>query len=232
MKIHHWCLGALLILCHCNANAEGDREPGDSSADKPVSLTTLAEQADLVAVVQVRDTDYVYTRAFPSEGSAYLKILISYKANRPEQDLIEVYEKGLHAHECYFEDPAHPDDGRRYLVFLRIDPKDPETYLGLEQGCALEILVTANSSYALRYPAEGINLSDDLTNLASPMDFRDTHALISQESILPASRDQLLEKGLIEPQGEQFKLTHGVDLTAARRLINADALKVKPDWRR
>jgi len=68
-----------------------------------VSLSTLAARADLVAVAQVKDTDYVYTRSFPSEGSAYLKILIAYKLNKPNEEIIEIYEKGLHPNECYFE---------------------------------------------------------------------------------------------------------------------------------
>jgi hypothetical protein len=226
MKNHGWLPIALLALIHASTAA----------ADKPdataVSLSELAAQADLVAVVQVRDTDYIYTRSFPSEGSAYLKVLISYKMNLPGQDLIEVYDKGLHPNECYFEDPAHPDDGRRFLVFLRIDPGDPETYRGLKHGCALEILVREDAGYALRFPIDGITIADDLDSLAAPMTFRDEHALVGEESLLPTRRDELLSKGLLEPYQDQFKLTHGVDLTAARQLISAEALKEKPGWQR
>lgn len=197
-----------------------------------VSLTKLALQADLVAVAQVVDTDYIYTRAFPSEGTAILKVLISYKAKRADEEFIEVYEKGLHSNECYFESPEFFLEGRRYLVFFKFDLEDPELYRGLPQGCALEILVTENSSYALKYPVEGIQLEDDVDNLASEYRFEDQHALVSEESLSPANRDDLLKRGLIIPYEEQFKYTHGVDLTEVRKLIDADALNVKPSFKR
>jgi len=191
----------------------------------PTSLSELAATADLVAVAQVKDTDYVYTRSFPSEGSAYLKILIAYKHNQPDAEIVEIYEKGLHPNECYFENPTVFEEGRRYLVFFRQDPDDLENYLGLAQGCALEILVTEDNRYALKYPITGIALSDDLTALVTGYDFRDNYALVSDESLKPAIRDGLLAKGLIIPYQDKFKYTHGVDLSAARQLIDGDALK-------
>ena len=142
----------------------------------PVSLSALAAEADLVAVAQVKDTDYVYTRSFPSEGSAFLRILIAYKQNNADEEIIEIYEKGLHPNECYFENPTVLEEGRRYLVFFRLDPDDPENYRGLAEGCALEILVTGNNGYALKYPIKGIDLTDDLDKLAIKYDFRDNYA--------------------------------------------------------
>jgi hypothetical protein len=38
-------------------------------------------------------------------------------------------------------------------------------------------------------------------------------------------RNDLLERGLIIPYQGNYKYTHGVDLTAARKLISAEALK-------
>ncbi len=197
-----------------------------------ISLSELASQADLVAVAQVVDTDYVYTRAFPSEGTAILKVLISYKANRAGETFIEVYEKGLHPNECYFESPEFFREGRRYLVFFSIDPVDPELYRGLPQGCALEILVTEDSTYALKYPIEGIQLADQFDSLATEIRFNDQHALVTEESLSPANRDDLLERGLIVPYEDQFKYTHGVDLTTVRKLIDGNALKPKPQFKR
>ena len=195
-----------------------------------VSLSALAARADLVAVAQVKDTDYVYTRSFPSEGSAYLKILIAYKLNKPNEEIIEIYEKGLHPNECYFENPTVFEEGRRYLVFFRIDPDDPEDYLGFAEGCALEILVTGDNRYALKYPVKGIDLTDNLDELAVKYDFRDNYALVSEESLSPTERDDLLARGLIIPYQGQFKYTHGIDLTAARNLISTEALKPKKSW--
>jgi hypothetical protein len=197
----------------------------DGGNPTPVSLSTLAAKADLVAVAQVKDTDYVYTRSFPSEGSAYLKILIAYKYDQVDEDIVEVYDKGLHPNECYFENPTVLEEGRRFLVFFRHDPEDPENYLGLAEGCALEILVTEDNRYALKYPVTGINLEDDLDSLVTEYDFRDNYALISEESLTPFVRDELLSEGLIIPYQDGFKYTQGVDLSIARKLIGAEALK-------
>ena len=196
-----------------------------------ISLSELASQADLVAVAQVVDTDYIYTRSFPSEGTAILKVLISYKANRAGEEFIEVYEKGLHPNECYFENPEFFLEGRRYLVFFSIDPVDPELYRGLPQGCALEILVTEDSAYALKYPVEGIQLEEQFESLATEYRFNDQHALVAEESLSPANRDGLLEREFIVPYEDRFKYTHGVDLTTVRKLIGADALKPKPQFK-
>jgi hypothetical protein len=190
-----------------------------------VSLSVLAAKADLVALAQVKDTDYVYTRSFPSEGSAFLKILIAYKLNRPAEEVIEVHEKGLHPNECYFENPTVLEEGRRYLVFFRLDPEDPEIYRGLAEGCALEILVTADNRYALKYPVKGIDLADNLDKLAIEYEFHDNYALVSEETLSPAERDDLLARGLIIPYQGKFKYTHGIDLTTARSLIGIEALK-------
>jgi hypothetical protein len=198
--------------------------------EQAVSLTELATRADLVAIAQVKDTDYVFTRSFPSEGSAYLKILIAYKVNQPGEEIIEVYEKGLHPYECYFENPTVFEEGRRYLVFFRNDPEDPETYRGFPEGCALEIFVSKDNRYALKYPIEGLNLADKLDELATEYDFRDNYALVSEESLSPVERDDLLSRGLIIPYQGQFKYTHGVDLTTARKLITNEALKPARNW--
>lgn len=193
--------------------------------NEPVSLSALAAKADLVAIAQVKDTDYVFTRAFPSEGSAFLRTLITYKAARPKEDIFAVYEKGLHPFECYFENPTVFEEGRRYLVFLRHNPQDPESYRGFEEGCALEIFVTKDNRYALKYPVDGIDLSDDMASMVSRFEFRDNYAIVAEEDLSPAERDTLLAKDLIIPYQGNYKYTHGVDLTTARRLISADALK-------
>jgi len=226
MRSRRQFLGSLLIsgtlLFATGTTPANDELENDST---PLSLSELAAKADLVAVAQVKDTDYVYTRAFPSEGSAFLKVLIAYKTTKPDEEIIEVYEQGLHPNECYFENPSVLEEGRRYLVFFRVDPKDPKIYRGLAEGCALEILVDENNRYALRYPLDGFQLTDKLDELALEYDFRDNYALLSEESLSPEKRDDLLTRGLIIPYQDQFKYTHGVDLSTARSLIAAEALK-------
>ena len=207
---------ALAGAVHAAPDPQGDATPP--------SLSELAAAADLVALAQVRDTDYRRQRDIPVSGSAFLRILIAYKSDR-DDELLEVYEKGLHEHECYFPNPTVFEEGRRYLLFLRRDPDDPERYRGLPQGCALEVLVTRDNRYAVRYPASGFELNDALVDLAEPMAFADRYALVADEDLAPAERNALRAAGHIEPAGdERWRYTHGVDLTAVRGLIDPGAL--------
>jgi hypothetical protein len=217
-----------------------ETEPPEPVA--PLSLEQLAEAADLVALVQVADTDYQFTREFPSGGSAFLRVLIPYKVSRPLEDLLEVYEEGLHEYECYFPTVDVGQVGRRYLVFLTFSRDVKEQYNGLAQGCALEALVTRDNRYALKYPLEGMALSEDYTSSARAMVFADENALISDEDISPDRRNRLLEGGWLireeaspeEPDDPfspapsesevQYRFTHGIELSEARRLLGPDAL--------
>jgi len=208
-------------------NGSHDNEPPEAA---PVSLSELAMKADIVAVAQVKDTDYVYAHSFPNEGSAFLKILIAYKLNNPVEEIVEVYEKGLHANECYFENPTVFEEGRRYLVFFRLDPEDPEIYRGLSEGCALELFVTQNNQYALKYPVEGIKLKDNLEEMVSKFDYHDNYAVVSDEKLTPEIRNELLARDLIIPYQDGYKYTHGIDLTAVRSLISTEALKPRQRW--
>jgi len=233
MNKYHPVLISLLLFSSMPVADESTSSKTDVATELvPVSLSDLAMRSDLVAVAQVKDTDYAYARSFPNEGDAFLKILIEYKLNNPAEEIIEVYEKGLHPGECYFENPTVMEEGRRYLVFFRLDPQDPDTYRGLSEGCALELFVTEDNRYALKYPVEGIELTDDLDALVSKFDFHDNYAVVEEASLSPAERDELLARGLIIPHEGGFKYTHGIDLTAARNLISAEALKPRRSWER
>ena len=194
----------------------------DGSAT-PTTLEALAAEADLIALAQSRDTDYFYRRDFPVSGSAYLKSLIAYKLDR-RVDIIEVFEEGLHANECYFPETTVLEEGRRYLLFLRTDPDDPERYRGLSWGCALEVLVSSDGSYALRYPLTGGPLADQLVSLVEPINFADSYAVVSEEDITPADRDAWLSAGWLERREVGYKFTHGIPLGAFRQLINPESL--------
>jgi len=212
----------MLLFLPFSAPAQQATEP----QTPPVSLADLAGRADLVVLAQARDTDYFVRREIPVSGSAYLKVLIPYKSPddliRPG-DIIDVYEKGLHENECYFPNPTVFEEGRRYLLFLKKDPEDDERYRGMPEGCALDVLVDNNNRYALRYPVNGIRLSDSLGPLATEREFRDPYAIVGDELLLPAERDSMLKAGELvaytEPKGLQWIYTRGVDLTAARKLM-------------
>ena len=81
-------------------------------------------------------------------------------------DIIEVYEKGLHAHECYFPNPTVFEEGRRYLLFLKRTRSIRNGFAVWQRGCALDVLVDSENRYVLRLPVTGIDLSDPLYKLA------------------------------------------------------------------
>jgi len=218
----------LALLLHSVAALAGDvADP----ASAPISLAELATKADLVVLAQTKDTDYLRRRDIPVSGSAYLKVLIPYKtpkkAVQPD-DIIEVYETGLHQHECYFPNPSVFEEGRRYLLFLQIDPEDDERYRGLPQGCALDVLVGSDNRYALRFPVTGMELSDRLEALARDMAFSDGYAVVDDEAVLPEQRDAMLRAGQIKPYGgtgdRQWVYSRGVSLAAVRELMGPDNL--------
>lgn len=212
-----WIITLILLLHALPAFAE----EADDRAVSPISLADLAASADLVVLAQVKDTDYFLRRDIPVSGSAYLKVLIPYKVESPV-DLIEVYEKGLHDHECYFPNPSVFEEGRRYLLFLKKDPEDEDRYRGMPQGCALDVLVGSDNRYALRYPVTGIDLSDPLGEFAHDMRFSDGYAVINDEALLPAQRNAMLGAGQIAPfdsRGHQWMYTKGVSLTAVRKVM-------------
>ena len=196
-----------------------------------ISLAELASRSDLVVLAQARDTDYLRRRGIPVSGSAYLQVLIPYKTDQAV-DIVEVYEKGLHDNECYFPNPDVSEEGRRYLLFLQRDPEDEKRYRGLAEGCALDVLVDGDNRYAVRYPVNGIALSDSLENHAKKMTFRDSYAIVDDDALPPAQRSALLTAGQIEPfinqqsepEGRQWIFTSGVSLTTVRELIGAENL--------
>jgi hypothetical protein len=191
----------------------------------PISLSELTVRSDLVALVQVQDTDYEFTRGFPSGGTAYLKVLIPYKANRTSGGLIEVYEEGLHENECYFDAPTVFEEGRRYLVFLRSSKAFTGQYQGHPNGCALEVFVTHENLYALKFPLTGIQLADDLGSYATEVAFSDGNAYVDDEKISHAVRNDLLARGLLVRFDGRFGYTHGIDLATARTLMGPGALR-------
>ena len=208
-------LSLALLLCLSPVHAQEAGEP----VAGPVSLAELAARADLVVLAQAKDTDYLRRRDIPVSGSAYLKVLIPYKTDGP-LDILEVYEKGLHPNECYFPNPTVFEEGRRYLLFLRKDPEDETRYRGLPQGCALDVLVNDQNRYAIRYPADGIALTDPLGALAVKMKFRDSYAVVSDTELLPAARDAMREQGDVIPHSPgQWIYTRGIPLAHIRELM-------------
>jgi len=211
----HWIMKWLILLPAMGAMAV---EPG-TPAPAATSLCALAARADLVALAQVRDTDYLVRRDIPVSGSAYLEVLIAYK---PEGTggLFEVYEKGLQETACSFPNPDVTEEGRRYLVFLKKDPADPTRFRGMPEGCALDVLVAADNRYVLRYPLTGINLSGPDGSRAHETVFSDGYAVVDDDDLLPEQRNAMLSAGQIRSYREgRWIYTMGIDLAAARELM-------------
>jgi hypothetical protein len=226
------------LICLVFAMAATSMFAQDERLAPPISLADLGAKAEVIVLAQVKDTDYFYRREHPVSGSAYLKILIPYKIDKPVE-IIEVYEKGLHAKECYFPNPTVFEEGRRYLLFLKRDPGKPERYRGLAEGCALDVLVESDNRYALRYPVTGIDLADSLEDLAVEMQFGDSYAIENEDSLTSTERNNLLDAGWIvplkesnkktvpgvlgEPQIEdasrQWIYTRGIDLVTIRKML-------------
>ncbi len=211
----HWIMKWLILLPAMGAVAM------DAGAPVPatIGLAELTAKADLVALAQVRDTDYLARRNIPVSGSAYLEVLIPYKPGGAA-GLIEVYEKGLQDKACYFPNPDVTEEGRRYLVFLKKDPADPTRFRGMPEGCALDVLVAADNRYVLRYPLTGINLSGPFGSLAHETAFSDGYAVVADDELLPEQRNAMLGAGQIRPYREgRWIYTMGIDLSAARVLM-------------
>jgi len=211
----HWIIKCLLLLPAMGVAAVEHGEPAPAAT----SLGELAASADLVALAQVRDTDYLVRRGIPVSGSAYLEVLIAYKPGGTG-GLFEVYEKGLQERACYFPNPGVTEEGRRYLVFLKKDPEDPTRFRGLPEGCALDVLVAADNRYVLRYPLSGINLSWSGGSLAHETVFSDGYAVVDDDDLLPEQRNAMLSAGQIRPYSQgRWIYTTGIDLSAARGLM-------------
>lgn len=190
------------------------KEPGSPTA--AISLSQLADKADVIVLAQVRDTDYLYRHNYPVGGTAYLSILISYKGDR-STGIIEVYEKGLHPGECYFPNPTVFEEGRRYLLFLKRDPEHALRYRGLSEGCALDVLVDADNRYVLRAPVDGINLFDAPDELAVEKSFTDPYAIENEDTLSTERRIELQKSGWIRAYDSDTTDTDPTDRRSARR---------------
>lgn len=223
-------LGVTLLTCAGSIHAQQTAADMSGALEETVTLpppflAEIASAADFIGLVQVMDTDYQYQREFPTGGTAYLRVLIPYKVNRPVPDIIDVYEEGLHEHECYFPDTLPGEEGQRFLLFVRDNPEVQGQFVGMEQGCAITVLVNRDNEYVLQYPLAGLDVSDDLSGLVMPVDYADAHAVIEYEDLEVEERNALLAAGLLEElEDRTYKPTHGIPLSDFRQLIGEENL--------
>lgn len=186
-------------------------------------LAERAESSDIVALAQLDRIDYEYNRDFPVDGEAWLRPLITYRSQAPLKGVIIVREQGLSENECYFPRMAPWDERPRYLLFLVID-SETGTIKGHPDGCAIEILVTADGGYAARWPQPafgGENGRGDETLQArvEEMTFQGPMARIDASDMLIHQRRERAERDFMRLEDSTLIPTRGIELTDLRRLM-------------
>lgn len=186
-------------------------------------LAGRAATSDIVVLAQLDRTDYEYNRDLPVDGEAWFRPLITYKSQAPLSGVIIVREKGLHENECYFPRVQPWDERPRYLLFLVTD-EETGTIKGNPGGCALEILVDADGSYAARWPQPGFGGEngrgdETLQALVEEMTFQGPRARIDASDLLIHQRRERSERDFMRLEDDTLIPTRGIELTDLRRLM-------------
>ena len=203
---------------------EGSNQPSAAmtSESAAYTLTQLARESDLVAVVRVHKTEYRYTREFPSGGSAFLQVLLPYKASQ-RHDLVEVTEEGLKDNECYF--PTTPEwepGGARFLVFLK--QGEGERFTGHPGICALPVLVTQDNRYAVRWPADKLDINEADREKIRALEFSDPDAYIPTQPLSDIAIEALQAEKHMRLLDNSLVYTQGIYISDVRMLMGPDAL--------
>lgn len=226
----------VLLLSSLSGHAQTSH-PADSMDNAAVTsaskwlISDLAAAVDLVALVQVEQTQYKYRRGFPVDGYADLRMLIPYKQD-VATELIRVRESGLRDNACYFPRTFLGDEGPRYLVFLAAaenNDADLREYVGHPMGCKLSVLVNREHDYVLRYPLDGnIRLSQPQQEWIKTYDFSDPAAFAGEPELTPGRKQALAERvdGVVDERG--VKYTRGIHIRHFRELIGKVNLR-RPD---
>jgi hypothetical protein len=184
-------------------------------------LAERAASSDLVVLAQLERVDYDYERDFPVGGEAWFRPLIRYKTSIEPRGLLIVQEQGMHANECYFDDPLPWDERPRYLLFLNHDP-ETDSVRGHPDGCAIEILVRSDNSYAARWPQPAFGNEDGrgdavLAPLVQQMEFQGPRSRIDASDMLDHQRRARAEREFMRIEGTDLVPTRGIDLSELRR---------------
>ncbi|MCB1581614.1 MAG: hypothetical protein R3E90_15080 [Marinicella sp.] len=205
---------------------EANRDYGfDYSTTEPVAFNSFAqaaEWADVVAIAQIVNIDYLKTRELNSQGQAFLKVRVPYKGVQ-KNDLMIVSAKGFEDHVCYY--PDREGEGQRYLLFLK-NSKNQGEYHGFKPYCQLQVLLTDTGEYALRYPMDTtLNIEPELI---TDINFNDPHAVIDATEWTGLSRDEHQKKyqTKLSEDSDMFQkyyyltYTKGIMMHHIRKLMN------------
>ena len=213
------------LLPESNRDFEFDYTPIEPTAFD--SFAAAAEWADVVAVAQVLNIDYLKTRDLNAQGQGFLVVRVPYKGTQKD-DLLIVSSKGFEDHVCYY--PDRVEEGERFLVFLKAS-KNPGEYHGFKPYCQLQVLLTDTGEYALRYP---LNLDFEIDpDLVKEMTYNDPHAVIDATDWTGISRNQhqLKFNTVLSEDSDMFQkffyltYTQGILIYQIRKMLE---LKTKP----
>lgn len=193
------------------------------TAQQPHWLAERAAGSDLVVLAQLERVDYEYERDFAVGGEAWFRPLIRYKTSIAPRGLLIVQERGLRENECYFDEPLPWDERARYLLFLNHDPAT-DSIRGHPDGCAIEVLVRSDNSYAARWPQPafgGENGRGDaaLAPLVQEMEFQGPRSRIDASEMLDHQRRARAEREFMRIEGTDLVPTRGIELSDLRRLM-------------
>ena len=186
-------------------------------------LADRASTSDIVVLTQLDRIDYEYKRDLPVDGEAWLRPLIAYRSQAPLKDVIIVHEQGLSENECYFPRMAPWDERPRYLLFLVTD-SGSGAIKGHPDGCAIEILVTADGGYAARWPQPALGGQygrggERLQAMVEEMTFQGPMARIDASDMLIHQRRERAQRDFMRLEDSTLIPTRGIDLTDLRRLM-------------
>lgn len=228
MTCMKYLLPAVLFLASLPLWAQDPPSQEGAAQERPARddahwLAERAATSDIVALAQLDRIDYEYNREFPVDGEAWLRPLITYRSQAPLKGVIIVREQGLSENECYFPRMAPWDERPRYLLFLVVDG-ETGSIEGHPDGCAIEILVTADARYAARWPQPAFGGDngrggETLQSMVEEMTFQGPMARIDASDMLIHQRRERAERDFMRLEDSTLIPTRGIELTDLRRLM-------------
>lgn len=208
-------LTALLLLLPALTLAE---EP----TPRAMSPAELAKDSDLVVLAQLDRVNYEKRRGFAVEGTAWLNVLVRYKVPQPV-DRIRLVEEGFGDDRCYFEDVPLWLEMPRYLLFL--NQTEGRSFEGNRNGCKLEVLVTRDNRYAVRWPQDSLHLDAEGEALVQELDFHGPNATVDVSEMTSIRREDMQQRYFLVDAGDgHYRYTRGILLEDFRKLLGQDNL--------
>ncbi len=184
----------------------------------PLHPSQLAAESDLVALVQLDRTNYQRRRDFPVSGDAWVQVLLPYKVPGPT-DRIKIVEEGFGDDRCYFPEAPLWAEAPRFLMFLKRE-EDGRDFEGHRGGCMLEVAVTTDNRYAVRWPQDLLVLDDDELDLIEELQFAGPGAMVDLSEETRLGRERMAERYfMVEDKDQHYRYTRGIPLEVFRERI-------------